>query len=672
MDFEFNRTSERFVNLVSCTVKKGTPKTYWLHFSPSGKRDLKEELGRNTDAYFLAWAAEAECRSINSLFKHPRACLDYKWIDLFLEYRCLQNHDHALSYGKQLIDGKERTTRPPLPKWKRTEEDNKAGASSKPQQSLAAGTFKILGKTIDTAHKTKMRDLIISDPAAFGIKDREDILAYNASDVELLHEIFDWIWAEWKRRMPKWSDERILAGMLVRGEFAARTAAMVTIGYPINLEATKNFSAAAPQILFEMQRDINNLFPDIKPFQFDKREFKFKWKKKETGEWIKRNHKKGILDAWQKTAGGDLSLALDAWTRFYDFRHEYPKDNFGAQMVRYLKTKQQISGFIPRTGDRTFWDAVGSDGRVRSYFNIYGAQSSRNQPSSTSFIFLKAAWMRVMVEPAPGKCIIGVDWSSQEFLISAICSSDPNMIRAYESGDVYLFFAKLAKAVPMDGKRENYEKERDLFKATTLGISYLMTKFGLSIKLTNDTGVEHTEEDAQDLIDKFDDAFPIFSDFRETLVGDYAHDGHMVLLDDWVMWGDNDNFRSVANCLIQAAGAAIMRKAVAFAQDAGLDILFPNHDAIYAEIDHGDWEKADILMDCMDRAFRHFFTGKRKEKATCRMDAHAWGPGFQADGKIKTPANRSVKISRLYLDKRGEAEYKRFGSYLKDQDHSDL
>ena len=103
--------------------------------------------------------------------------------------------------------------------------------------------------------------------------------------------------------------------------------------------------------------------------------------------------------------------------------------------------------------------------------NIYGAQSSRSQPAATGFLFLKPAWMRSLCQPNRGRAIASFDYGSQEFLISALVSKDKNMLWAYASGDVYLALAKLAGAVPQDGTKSEYKAERDLFKATTLGIS---------------------------------------------------------------------------------------------------------------------------------------------------------------------------------------------------------
>ena len=51
-------------------------------------------------------------------------------------------------------------------------------------------------------------------------------------------------------------------------------------------------------------------------------------------------------------------------------------------------------------------------------------------------------------------------YAQQELFIAAVLSNDPNMIEAYQSGDPYLAFAKLAGAVPADATKETHGNHR--------------------------------------------------------------------------------------------------------------------------------------------------------------------------------------------------------------------
>lgn len=688
IDFEFNSTAEPNLNLVCCSLshtigdsrKISRPEEFWLFgyddkftgalVQRSWEVLLKlriEEL--HADGYiFVAYAVSAEARSFMSLCKDWYVP-GFLWIDLWLEYRQLTNHNNRLKYGKQLVDGKVVMTFPPKPKWDRVEGEK---GSQEPQQNLAAACFKLLKIKIDTDHKNEMRDLIISNPESFSPGQAQDIQKYCTSDIILLPDLL-WEMERWyKKLLPKKEMRNLKGYMLWRGEQSARAAMEEQKGYPINYEATKSFSDSVPMILSEMILDINAQF-EFKPFRWNKKEQRFKWAQKETRAYIREKFPE-LVPKWMLTkTSKDLSLSLEAFSRFFSFQHSYPKHNFGAQLVRYLKTKQNLNGFLPpKEGKKNFWDSVGSDQRVRPYLNIYRAQSSRFQPSATSFMFLKSAWMRSLVEPPPGKAICGIDWGSQEFLIGALLSGDKAMLAAYHSGDPYLWFAKAAKAVPKDGLRKDYEDLRNKFKPTTLMSMYMAGAAALGRKITDDTGELCTEEDAQELLDLFEGIFHVFTDWRMGTIDEYDSKGYLKLADGWFMWGDNDNFRSTANCGVQGMGACILRKSIALAQDAGLDIIFPLHDADYMEFDSHDLEAVDILADCMDKAFRHFFP-KWGEQAKCRLDIDIWSKDYPAEvSYITTPAGNSAKRQQKYVDPRAIAEYIKFSKYFNSNELLDL
>lgn len=662
LDFEFSEVTEEKVKLVCCTTitEDGETIEWWLHKNADKQNELKKYL-KKFDLH-ISYAAIAEARSFYSLGLNP---LSYEWIDLFLEYRCLTNHNDELAYGEQLVDGKVSHKFKPKPKWERTEEDSKTGF--KPTHSLAEASFKLLGVIRDTEHKEAMRKLIINNPESYTKEQQAAIMAYCTEDVKDLKPMFIKMKEKYKELDYKIEgEETLISEMKLRGRFSALTAIMESKGYPIDIKKTKNFSKHVGNILFDCQREINNLFPEIKPFRWNKKNQKYTWDQNATRDWIEKNHD---VNCWMKTDTGNISLALEAFTRFYDFKHDYPTDNFGAQMVRYLKLKQTLYGFVPSPDKekKTFWHSVGSDGRVRPHTNIYGAQSSRSQPSSTGFMFLKPAWMRALVQPAEGKAMAGIDYGSQEFFLSALLSSDDEMIDAYLSGDPYFAFAKKSGAVPADAKREDHKAVRDLFKATVLGISYLMTKYGLAIKLTSDTGQVWTEDGAQDQIDLFYSTFPCLKEYQNWLMDIYKEDKYLKLPCGWYMWGDNPNFRSASNMPIQGFGASVLRKAVDLAFERGLYVPFTLHDAVYIEYNVGEEYKIKILADCMREAFVHYLEEDKKEFGSkIKLDPFAWSPNYEKDSEIEVEGMK-IPISNLYIDSRSEKDYLAFSKYFEDE-----
>ena len=674
IDFEFNQVVEKDLNLVCASVlsEKDGLKEFWLHKDPAAYEKLKNYL-RNFPKV-ISYSAVAEARSYFSLGINA---LDYHWIDLFLEYRCLTNHNNNLCYGKQLQDGKIINTFKPRPKWERSEED---GKGFKPTHSLAEATFKLLGIVIDTEEKTRVRDLIISSPEDFTAKEKKEIQKYCSSDVQHLPALFIKVIEQYRQLLsdPKYpsqieyDEQELLDEMFLRGSYSAHTAKMERDGYPIDYEKTKNFSASVDHILTVLQKEINELFPEIKPFRWNPKELRYSWNQLATREWIRETHPE-LTERWMKTDGGkknnpDLSLSLEAWTQFFDFKHTYPKDNFGAQVVRFLKMKQTIYGFTssPNSSRKNFWDSVGSDKMVRPYMNPYGAQSSRSQPASSGFMFLKPAWMRALVVPPSGEFLAGIDYASEEFFLQALAANDQNMIQAYLSGDVYLAFGKLCGMIPENGTKATHGFERDACKATVLGISYLMSKYGLAIKLTNDTGRVWTEDEAQEMIDLFYDTFRELQRYQDDIVENYKDFGHIKLPCGWYMWGDNENHRSVTNVPTQGAGASIMRRAVDLAYKKKVDTVFTLHDAIYIRGKVGEEYKVAVLRDCMREAFvKNFKDPKIQEFAkNIRLDPFLWGPDYKDGTMVVGDDWYEIPTAPLYLDDRSMEDYNSFSKFF--------
>lgn len=661
VDFEFNKTQEEILNLVCCTYEKDDKVVeHWLHKRTDTQHTLKNELLqiKNENGIFLTYQSVAEARSIYSLGLNP---MDFEYIDLFLEYRCLTNHNDNLMYGKQLVNGKVKNTRRPPPKWERKDSD--VGTGFKPTHSLAEATYKLTGEIRDTDHKNEMRDLIISSPKGFNLKQKEAIQKYCTQDVVFLKRMYVEIIAHYKKLLgAEFNLDELHEEMLYRGKYAALTAIRESKGYPIDYEKTKAFSRQVPLILADCQRDINSQFPGT--FKYNIATKKYSWNQKATKSWLEENVEE---DVWPKTDKGSLSLSKDAFEKYFGFRHNYPRNHLGAQILRYLKLKQSLNGFnlggIKKKND--FWDYVGSDERVRPYMNIYGSQSSRSQPKATGFIPLKPAWMRSLIYPSKGKAIAGLDYGSEEFFISALLSKDEAMIDAYLSGDVYLAFAKDAGLVPRDGKKEDYKKERNLCKATVLGMSYDMTCYGLARKLTNDTGENWTPENAQELIDLFEETYSTFMEFKRDVQDTYDIDERLQLTDGWYMFGDNDNKRSVGNFPIQGMGAAIMRKADLLCYENSLYVPFTLHDALYIEFDSNDFAAIDKTIECMREGFAYFFDDDVKDLARkIRIDCEVWSPDYEDGKKVLTPNGKEIHLETIHIDERSVAEYEKFSKFF--------
>jgi hypothetical protein len=660
IDFEYNGTTEKFLNLVAVSMWSPDDEyreTVWLHKDQTAKNEVADKiLAMRETHFFVAFNAVAEAESFIALGLDPSK---HAWIDLQIEYKMLTNHWHKFTYGKHLIDGKEVFTSPPKSKWEQTEEERLKANNAKPKHNLSGCTYKMLGVKIDTDRKDQIRNLIISSPGTFTKAESAEILEYCESDIEYLPRIKDAIFESYRRSNA--AGNIFLAEVALRGKTAARTALMSKTGYPVNRVSVTNFSKSTISILNDLAEDINSQFHGTNLFVWNKSRGQYSKKEGPQREWIDASEYK---DRWRKTETGSHSLSLDAYADHFSYSHDYPRGNFPAQILRYLKTNQSLNGFRPNSKN-SFFDYYGSDDRARAWLNPYGSQSSRFQPKAGGFIPLKSAWMRSLIQPKPGRAIAAIDYGSQEFLVAALLSADKNMFESYASGDPYFYFAKLAKAVPMDAKRSDHEDIRTLFKSTVLGISYLMGSKALAAKLTADTGKFHDENDSARMTEIFFNTFSRYNDFIERTIYDYREKGYLKLADGWIMFGDNPNHRSISNCPVQGMGAVILRKAIELSQIAGLTVLYPLHDALYIEYSVSqETEAPRILSECMREAFVHYFKDTEVEdwSAQIRMDGNIWGPDIKED--YRKIGDVGFKMQTIYVDERARLEYERFKIYF--------
>jgi hypothetical protein len=180
----------------------------------------------------------------------------------------------------------------------------------------------------------------------------------------------------------------------------------------------------------------------------------------------------GVYDAdchWSNARFADLLVKLDiAWPCHPDGKLDLRRETFrdmaearGIEVVRPLVVlRNTLSGL--RLGIRL---EVGSDDRNRTTLFPFRSTTGRNQPSNAKYIFGCARWLRGLIKPRPGYAVAYIDWKQQEFGIAAALSGDAAMLEAYQSGDPYLTFAKLAGAVPSDATKDTHTLRSVIFSS---------------------------------------------------------------------------------------------------------------------------------------------------------------------------------------------------------------
>jgi DNA polymerase I len=275
-------------------------------------------------------------------------------------------------------------------------------------------------------------------------------------------------------------------------------------------------------------------------------------------EYLRRNDL-----PWPRLPSG--SLALDDDT-FREMSNAFPQ-------VRPLRELRHALGQM-RLADL----AVGEDGYNRTLLSAFSARTGRNQPSNSKFIFGPGRWLRGLIRPPPGHGIAYIDYTSQEIGIAAALSGDANMITAYQSGDVYLAFAKQAGLAPPDATKATHKVVRDRCKAVVLGVNYGMGAESLAHRIGAPPVV------ARDLLALHRRTYPTFWRWSEAAVDTAMLHGVITTVFGWPLHvGANANPRSLMNFPVQANAAEMLRLACCLATERGIRVCAPVHDALLIE-----------------------------------------------------------------------------------------
>ena len=629
IDFEYRKSHNREMDLVcvSFTDGKNSPQTLWLNKSAANHVILREYLTSLQSSHIiLCFNASAEARAFLSLGLNPR---DFMWIDLNAEWKIATNNNTKFMYGKILKQNGFVIESFPLAVTNKDPEN--PVSHEKVGKSLSAMVLKLLNVNIDTRNKSQMRDLILNN-CEWTQQEREKILAYCESDIKYLHQCVE--------LLPQYSDVDFERGALWRGRSSVNMAVCENHGFPLDLDAIFSFAANCDSVKQEAVVACNKVYPFfVAQRKTKKSPLEYVQSYEQLHLFVKS---KKLENSWPRTNNLNSKLKCDEETL-----EKYRGLPEISALKGTLKILQQIKWFRPAALPE-FLSRVGDDHRLRPYLNPYGTATGRNAPPAKTFILAMSSWMRYLVQPENGQAITGMDYSSQEFAIAAALANDSEMIRAYNSGDPYLAFAKLAAAVPQSATRETHGVQRDLFKATVLASQFGMGEESLSFKISADTGKPPDLYQARDLLRMHREVFWRYYDWLQKVEREYRAKGRIQLHDGHILWFANErekNILSVRNHPVQGTGSVIMRYAIDLALERGIKVLSPLHDAIYHEhsMEETD-EKNTILESVMDEAVDRVFGGKIKirheKKTVTRLD-----PWIEPKGKKDLETMKQFLVS---------------------------
>ncbi len=413
-----------------------------------------------------------------------------------------------------------------------------------------------------TEKDTLRRRILAGGP--YNAEERTAILDYCASDVYALQQL-----------MPRmFGAETDVRAALLRGRYTKAVAHAEHNGVPVDAPLYAEFVARWSEVQHKIIDMANVPVYDGRTFKSAK-----------FADWIARQD-----CPWPTLPSGALALDDDT---FREMAARYPA-------VEPLRQVRQMLGQL-RKPDL----AVGTDGRNRVLLSPFGTITGRNTPSNSRFIFGLPSWMRGLIRPEPGRALAYVDWSQQEFGIGAFLSGDVAMQRAYESGDPYLEFARLAGAVAPNATKESNPVERRLFKTAALGVQYQLGPAGLAYRL----GVGLPE--AETLLEHHRRVFSVFWRWSDAACDCAQLSDKLQSAFGWTLRiGAGVKLRTIRNFPMQANGSEMLRLACCFTTEAGIQLAAPVHDALLIEAADTDIEHAVFrTQQAMRLAAEHVLAG---------------------------------------------------------------
>lgn len=589
IDMEFYNNNEPNPTLV-CAAFDGN--TYWLLDGSDNEQLIVDLLGSMiSKETLLAYYAIAEARCLLALGIDP---CERQWVDLYVEFRMQQNSQNKYQYGQFLDkEGVERYSHPPIPG-----EENELNNTKVPSNLINA-VFKNTGYRISSAEKEKMRDIILSKDNSLITLHKDRIMQYCLEDTLHLEGLYNAITNSYKLNGLKNFERDILS----RGAYAAATAKTEQLGIPINVNHLNKIIEKTPEILQESKNNVNNYIGIFKE-AFTKPPKTYKNGNIHT---YKEEPARKDTKELNRFIGG---LNISDWPLTDSLNPVFKTDKETLEGYRYIpaidilynhgKTESSLKWFNRSNGDG-FFNAFGSDNKVRPFYGIFGTQTGRNAAKAKTFPFAMSKWLRSLVQPPKGQYIVAADFSQQEVAVAASLSSDKNLRLAYDSGDVYLNFAIQAGMVPADATKKTHKFERDLCKALVLGIQYGMGKVKMRHRLSYFTGKDISMEQTQELITAHKTVFATYWQWIYSLSDQYDRGYPLITPDGWVLWQDNPIKTSVRNAPVQGASASITRQAMVDAWKVELKVMCQLHDALYILTDNPERDKP-ILARIMREA----------------------------------------------------------------------
>lgn len=436
----------------------------------------------------------------------------------------------------------------------------------------------------DAAYKESMRTRILQGPP-YTDREKKSILDYCQKDVEMTAELFT-------AMQPHIN----LPYALLRGKYMGCVARMEANGIPLDVSKLNKLKDNWPLIKTKFIAEV-----DKKYNVFEGNVLKEELLRK----YIVKNR-----IPWDLTPKGHLRLDEAYFLEQVKLHPELRE----LHELRSCLSKLKLNKLN-----------IGNDNRNRSGLRPFRASTSRNQPSSAAYIFGPSVWFRCFIKPQRGQAIAYCDYSQQEIAIAASLSGDETLKTAYESGDPYLEFAKMAGAIPPEGTKKTHPEQREIYKRLMLALNYGMSTETFALQ----TGIPLIE--AKMMVKAHKQRFHKYWAWNTNFIDMGLLSGKVKTNFNWQFYtGNIQRINSLKNWPMQSHGAEILRLAISMCFDDGIKVIGPIHDALLVE---GQASQIDTIV---------------KNTIKCMEDASEYVIGYRIRAE-----STIVKYPNRYIDPRG-------------------
>lgn len=287
---------------------------------------------------------------------------------------------------------------------------------------------------------------------------------------------------------------------------------------------------------------------------------------------------------------------------------------------------------------------TGTDGRLHPSHTQLGAATGRNICSAPNLVGIGRI-LRPVVTATRGRAILELDYGQIEVGVAAAEHNDPDLIDAYNSGDVYTAMARrfyerdltaAERAMSPKAFRSARPDLRDRMKTFVLAVLYNITPRGIATRF----GIPVSE--AENERDRFLDQYPALRRGLEESAKYGATRGYASCVSGLKRYVEKPGHANtwtrnfLRNTPIQGSAAIVFKHAVVELDRAfrgtPTQIILPVHDSVVIECDRADIEAvANEARWIMAHSLRRFYPALRPRVDVNMSRPECWNKDGHAD-----------------------------------------